>query len=111
VKDAWIPMEVRRRQTGCTPPCHVIDANRDAEHGEIVPRGLVPTSSEGSEASGPPGFRPILRGMSELWRERRPTLVRVALTIAILVGLWALHDPLGLVFAVILVAAVWLWDR
>jgi uncharacterized membrane protein HdeD (DUF308 family) len=50
--------------------------------------------------------------MSELWRERRPTLVRVALTIAILVGLWALFDPLGtLVFAVILVAAVWLWDR
>ena len=48
--------------------------------------------------------------MSELWQERRPTLVRVALTIAILVALWALHDPLGLVFAVILVAAVWLWD-
>jgi hypothetical protein len=49
--------------------------------------------------------------MSELWRERWPTLVRVALTIAILVVLWALHDPIGLLFAVILVVAVWLWDR
>lgn len=49
--------------------------------------------------------------MSELWRERWPTLVRVALSIAIVVGLWAMKDPIGLVFAVILVAAVWLWDR
>jgi hypothetical protein len=49
--------------------------------------------------------------MSELWRERWPILVKVALTIAIVVGLWATGDPLGLVFAVILVAAVWLWER
>ena len=38
-------------------------------------------------------------------------LVRVALSIAIVVGLWAIHDPIGYVFAVILVAVVWLWDR
>ena len=49
--------------------------------------------------------------MWELWRERRPTLVRVALSMAIVVGLWATGDPIGLVFGVILVAAVWLWDR
>lgn len=45
------------------------------------------------------------------WQERWPTLVRVALTVAIVVGLWALQDPIGYVFAVILVAVVWLWDR
>jgi hypothetical protein len=49
--------------------------------------------------------------MSELWRERWPIVVKVALTIAIVVGLWATKDPIGLVFAVILVAAVWLWER
>jgi hypothetical protein len=73
---------------------------------------LFLTSSEGSEASGPPGFRPILGGVLAHWQEWWPTLVRVALTIAIVVGLWATLDPIGgLVFGVILVAAVWLWDR
>lgn len=46
------------------------------------------------------------------WQEWRPTLVRVALTILIVVALWATLDPIGgLVFGVILVAVVWLWDR
>jgi hypothetical protein len=49
--------------------------------------------------------------MWELWRDRWPTLVRVALSMAIMVGLWAMQDPIGLVLGVILVAAVWLWDR
>jgi len=49
--------------------------------------------------------------MWELWRERWPILVKVALSIAIVVGLWATLDPVGgLGFAGILVAAVWLWD-
>jgi len=44
-------------------------------------------------------------------QERWPILVRVALSIAIVVGLWAIHDPIGYVFAAILVAVVWLWNR
>ena len=43
-------------------------------------------------------------------QEWRSILVKVALTIAIVVVLWAMSDPIGYVFAVILVAAVWLWD-
>jgi hypothetical protein len=49
--------------------------------------------------------------MWEHLQEWRPTLVRVALSIAIVVGLWAFHDPIGLLFAVILVAVVWLSGR
>jgi hypothetical protein len=46
------------------------------------------------------------------WQEWRPTLVRVALTILIVVALWAALDPIGgIAFGVILVAAVWLGDR
>jgi hypothetical protein len=45
-------------------------------------------------------------------QEWRSILVRVALTIAIVVGLWATFDPFGaVVFSAILVAVVWLWDR
>ena len=44
--------------------------------------------------------------------ERRSTLLRVALSIAIVVVLWAAFDPIGaLVFSAILVVVVWLWDR
>ena len=52
-----------------------------------------------------------LGGMLAHLQARWPTLVRVAVSIAIVVGLWAIHDPIGYVFAVILVAVVWLWDR
>jgi hypothetical protein len=45
------------------------------------------------------------------WQERWPVVLRVALTVAIAVGLWAISDPIGYVFAVILIAVVWLWDR
>ena len=57
-------------------------------------------------------FRPILGGVLAHLQEWRPTLVRVALTILIAVGLWATFDPVGgVLFGVILVAVVWLWDR
>jgi hypothetical protein len=46
------------------------------------------------------------------WQEWRPTLVRIALTILIVVALWAALDPLGgILFGAILVAVVWLWNR
>ena len=49
--------------------------------------------------------------MLALWRERWPILVRVALTAVIAVALWAISDPIGYVFAVILIATIWLWER
>lgn len=69
------------------------------------------TSSEGSEASGPPGCWPILGGVLAHLQEWRSILVRVALTIAIALGFWVASDPIGYVFAVILVAAVWFWGK
>jgi len=44
-------------------------------------------------------------------QEWRSILVRVALTIAIVVGLWAISDPIGYLFAVILVVVVWFWGK
>ena len=44
-------------------------------------------------------------------QEWRPTLVRVALTVAIVLGFWVASDPIGYVFAVILVAVVWFWGK
>ena len=51
------------------------------------------------------------RGMLALWRERWPILVKVPLTAVIAVALWAISDPIGYVFAVILIATIWLWER
>jgi hypothetical protein len=44
-------------------------------------------------------------------QERRSILVRVALTIAIVGVLWAISDPIGYLFAVILVVVVWFWGK
>jgi hypothetical protein len=90
----------------------VVDANWSSDHVWNRATRSSLTSSEGSEASGPRGFRPIPGGVLAHLQERRSTLLRVALTIAIPVVLWAAFDPFGaLLFAVILVAVVWLWDR
>jgi hypothetical protein len=65
-----------------------------------------------SEAPGPPGCRPIVGSMLAHRQGWRPTIVRVALTILIVVALWAAFDPFGaVVFSAILVAVVWRWNR
>ena len=55
--------------------------------------------------------RPILEDVLAHLQEWRSILVRVALTIAIVVGLWAISDPIGYLFAVILVVVVWFWGK